>query len=282
MADPQFGLFASVSQLTDEELEEDRERGIELRKAPKKITGFADETMLYEKAIAEANRLSPDFVIMCGDMVNDRDDPAQLAELMRITEMLDDHIPIYWVAGNHDMGDTPTAESIAQYRERFGKDNYSFERNECSFIVLNSCVCFDPSNVPDEWENLVDFLKTALKKAQDRKADQIIVFMHHPLFVRDPDEEGNPILVVPRERRRVILDLLKAHQVRYVFAGHWHRNNYAYDGDLQMITSGPVGYPMGDDPNPSGCRVAKVLEDRIEHQYYGFDDMPEAVDMSEN
>ena len=84
-------------------------------------------------------------------------------------------------------------------------------------------------------------------------------------------------MVIPKERRRVLLELFKAHGVAAVFAGHWHRNNYASDGDLQMVTSGPVGYPLGDDP--SGLRVVKVFEDRIEHEYFGLDAIPEAIDL---
>ena len=78
MADPQFGFFAAISQLSPEQIDERRRRGLNVRLAPKKKTGFADETILYEQAIAHTNRLRPDFVVMCGDMTHDADDPDQL------------------------------------------------------------------------------------------------------------------------------------------------------------------------------------------------------------
>ena len=102
MADPQLGMFALFSGLTDDEIEERRRRGINARKAPAKITGFADETRLFTQAIEAANRLKPAFVVVCGDMTNDPDDEAQLAEVMRIGHLLDRNIPLHWRAGNPD------------------------------------------------------------------------------------------------------------------------------------------------------------------------------------
>jgi 3',5'-cyclic AMP phosphodiesterase CpdA len=277
MADPQFGMFAAFSELSEAEVRERRQRGLNVKLAPRRIAGFADETALYEKAIDGANRLRPDFVVMCGDMVNDHDDLAQLAELRRITAGLRPEIPMYWVAGNHDVGNDLTPTTLAQYRARFGDSYYAFSHRGSHFIVLDSNICFDPSGVPGEWERQLSFLEATLGQATKAGSRQIVAFMHHPLFVDDPDEEGDPpAIVIPRERRRVILELLKAHGTSAVFAGHWHRNNYARDGELEMVASGSVGYPLGDDP--SGFRVVHVLDDRLEHRYFGLDDLPQSVE----
>ena len=40
-----------------------------------------------------------------------------------------------------------------------------------------------------------------------------------------------------------------------------------------MVTTSAVGYPLGDDP--SGFRIVKVSQDKVEHQYCGLDHMPE-------
>jgi len=274
MADPQFGFFAAISQLSPEQIDERRRRGLNVRLAPKKKTGFADETILYEQAIAHANRLRPDFVVMCGDMTHDADDPDQLDELRRNTAKLDDTIPLYWVAGNHDVGNRPTSETLAQYRQRFGEDNYSFDHKGGHLVVLNSCVCFDPTDVPDEWESLIAFLKSDLHEAQANGTKNILVFVHHPLFLDSPDEPDG-YLVIPKTRRAVLLDILKSNNVSAVFAGHVHRNILGSDGALQMVTSGAVGYPLGDDP--SGFRVVKVLDGSIEHKYFGFGDVPNSL-----
>jgi predicted phosphodiesterase len=276
MADPQFGMFAFFSELTDEEIEERRSRQLFVRKAPKKITGFADESRLYTQAIEATNRMKPAFVAMCGDMVHDSSDQSQLDELFRITDMLDDDIPMYWVSGNHDVGEAPTSESLALYRERFGPDNFSFDHDGCHFTVINSSVCYNPKNVPDEWEGVVQFLKDDLGKARTGGCNNIILLVHYPLFLVDADEDDN-YFVIPRERRRVILDILHEHDASAVFAGHWHRNNYAEDGDLQMVVTGAIGYPLGADP--SGLRVVKVDGEAVTHKYYAMDDLPDSIDL---
>ena len=275
MTDPQFGMFASLSGMSESKILELRQTmGIKVRRSPK-ITGFADETELYEKAIAAANQLNPAFVMVSGDMVQDKDDLSQLAELRRVTGQLQSHIPIYWAAGNWDVGSSPTPETLAQYRERFGNDNYSFEYGGTSFIVLNSSVGFDDSNVPQEWERQVAFLTSSLRDAQTKGSNHIIVFVHHPLYAENPEEESS-WAVLPRDKRRVLLDLFEAHGVSAVFAGHCHWCHNLDHKGIQMVTSGPVGYPLGDDP--SRLRIVKVFQDRIEHQYYGFNDLPESVE----
>jgi hypothetical protein len=37
------------------------------------------------------------------------------------------------------------------------------------------------------------------------------------------------------------------------------------DDGFEMITSGPVGYPLGSDP--SGFRMVDVFADRVTHEY---------------
>lgn len=276
MADPQLGLFSFLSDLTDEEIEERRQRDIIVRKAPKKTMGFAEETRLFTIAIEAANRLKPAFVVVCGDMTNNSADEDQLAEVMRIGDLLNRDIPLYWVAGNHDAGNKPTEESLALYRKRFGRDNYSFDHAGSHFIVINSCVLFDPEHVPHEWVALVEFLRKDLQAARDSDCDDIVVFMHHPLFLSEANEEDGHF-VIPGKRRKVILDALREHRVSAVFAGHVHRNVEASDGTLQMITTGPIGYPFGDDP--SGLRVVKIYGDSVEHAYHDLEALPDSVEL---
>ena len=275
MCDPQFGLYARMSGSDEDYIAEMRSLRLIVRPAPK-ITGMAHETELYEKAIDAANRLSPEFVVVCGDMTQDWNDRSQLAELRRITAKLRPDIPVHWVAGNHDIGNDLNPQSLRIYRDRFGDDNYFFDCFGTRFVVLNSNVGFDPSKAPGEWESQLDFLEMALVGAEDRGSARTVVFTHHPLFLEHPDE-ADSLLVIPGERRRVLLDMLRAHGSWGMFSGHWHANNYASVGDFQMVTSAAVGYPFGDDP--SGLRIVKVFEDRIEHKYYGFDDVPDSVDM---
>jgi predicted phosphodiesterase len=74
-----------------------------------------------------------------------------------------------------------------------------------------------------------------------------------------------------------LLGLLRSAGAKAVFAGHWHRNNYSSYGDMQVVASGPVGYPLGDDP--SGYRIVKIHADRVDHDYYAFGTGPNKVEL---
>jgi 3',5'-cyclic AMP phosphodiesterase CpdA len=271
LADPQFGMYAQLSRMDDDEIARVEGMGLKLPYAPETY-GLDYETDRYCQAIAAANRLRPDFVVTCGDMCNNMVDPAdELAELKRITATLDPNIPMYWVAGNHDVTDEPTRESIANYRERFGPDCYSFDRKGSHFVVLNSTVWKEPINVPDELDAQIEFLRSDLQGARDAGADNIVLFTHHPPFLTHVDE-GDNWLVLPRERRRILVDMLKEYGVATVFCGHWHRNHTAFFGDLQVVVTAATGLPLGDDP--SGLRLVTVGPGGIMHRFYAFDEMP--------
>ena len=277
MSDPQFGMFARISGMEDERIQELNQRmGWKIRPAPK-TTGFAQESALYEKAIAAANRLNPAFVVISGDMTEDPSDPHQLAEVKRITAQLHPQIPVHWAPGNWDVGNTPTLETLERYRRNFGDDYYAFQYGGSSFIVLNSCVGFDDSQAPGDWDRQIGFLRTSLSEAQDRGSDHTVIFLHHPLFRQDPGEDDS-WAAIPGEKRRTILELIEGYGVSAVFSGHWHKCHYVDHKGVQMVTTGPVGYPLGDDP--SGFRIIKVSQDKIEHQYYGLDQVPELEELS--
>ena len=246
LADPQFGMYTN-----------DRD--------------FVQETANLEFAIANINRLRPAFVIICGDLINKAGDALQRNEYRRITAMLDPAIHLYAVAGNHDVGNEPTPASLADYREHFGPDYYSFQDGGIYGIVLDSSVIAAPGAVEYEAAAQEKWLVAELARAQRSGARHIVVFQHHPWFTDDADEP-DAYFNIPIETRQRYLAIFRDAEVRYVFAGHYHRNDYGTDGPLEMITSGPVGKPLGDDP--SGIRIVRVTVDGLEHRYYAFGQIP--------
>ena len=209
--------------------------------------------------------------MICGDLINKVGDPAQTAEYLRITANIDKAIPVYAAAGNHDVGNEPTPETLAYYRQHFGPDHYSFVQGSLYGIVLNSGVISAPAKVQNEATAQEAWLKAELGKARAGGARHIVVFQHHSWFLEKADEP-NQYFNISIEQRRAYLDLLKAAGVRYIFAGHYHRNSLGRDGDLEMITSGPVGQPLGTDP--SGIRIVTVKDSDLEHRYYTLGNIP--------
>jgi hypothetical protein len=51
---------------------------------------------------------------------------AQFEDFKAVFQGLDPEIPLICVCGNHDVGDQPTVESIAKYRNKYGDDFFSF------------------------------------------------------------------------------------------------------------------------------------------------------------
>ena len=86
-------------------------------------------------AVDKVNELKPDFVVICGDLVNHAND-SSYADFLRIKEGF--HMPCYLAAGNHDVGMTPNDTTLAYYRTTVGADYYHFLHKGYAFIVTNS------------------------------------------------------------------------------------------------------------------------------------------------
>ena len=250
LTDPQFGMF------TDN-------------------TNFTQETVNFEFAAATVNRLKPAFVIVTGDLVNKPGDLDQITEYRRILTKIDPAIPVYDVAGNHDVENVPTPESIAAYTNRFGPDYYTFRRGDFVGVVLNSSLIHSPQKAMANLEAQERWLVAELEKARAEKAKHIVVFQHHPWCLSSATET-NQYFNIPIERRARYFALFHKYGVNYSFCGHYHRNALARDGALEIVTTGPVGKPLGKDD--SGVRVVVVRDDRIDHRYYQFGQIPNRID----
>lgn len=264
MADCQLGAYATFSGMDEDDIADFDARGMKVEIVPK-VEGFEWDAERYRSAIEMANAIRPEFVVMGGDMIDNNADDAQVEELLRITGSLDSDIPMLWVPGNHDIADdtvVPSSASVSAYREVFGADFYGFDHGDVRFVVLNTVVIDHPENMMDELAEQMTFLEDEFSRADGRA--HTILLGHHPLFLEHPDEEDN-YWNLPMEQRGPILQLIRNHDVTAAFAGHWHRNSLAFDGDFEMVTTGPVGYPLGSDP--SGIRIVDVGPERVLHEY---------------
>ncbi|HLK68024.1 MAG TPA: metallophosphoesterase [Bryobacteraceae bacterium] len=246
MSDPQFGMYS-------------------------KNQGFEHETANFEFAVAAANRLKPAFVVVTGDLINQAGNADQAAEYHRIAAKLDPKIKLFNVPGNHDVENEPTSKSLDAYRKRFGADYYTFRIGDIAGFVLNSNLEKAPEKVPEEAAKMERWLESELAKARQEGVRHLIVFQHIPFFLADANEEDQ-YFNIPAATRHRYLELLHAYGVRQVFAGHYHRNAWGLDGDLEMVTTGPVGMPL--DGGKSGLRMVAVSATGITHTYHDFSDLP--------
>ena len=252
LSDPQFGMFTGNKD-------------------------FVQETANFEFAVASINRLKPAFVIITGDLVNKPGDAAQIAEFKRIVAKIDSSIPVHNVVGNHDIENVPTTATVNAFTNQFGPDHYTFRHGGLAGLVLNSIIIHSPQQTTNEFAAQQSWLRAELEHAKQDGARHIVVFQHHPWFLKtatEPDQYFN----IPAERRAPCLALFHEFGVKYVFSGHYHRNAVARDGDLEAVTTGPVGQPQGEDK--SGLRVVIVRDSGLEHRYYHFGEVPSRIDLS--
>jgi serine/threonine-protein phosphatase CPPED1 len=104
-----------------------------------------------------------------------------------------------------------------------------------------------------------------------------VIFQHHPWFLRDA-AENDQYFNIPKARRTAFLELFRQAGVKYLFSGHYHRNAIAHDGEIEAITTGPVGKPLGEAK--SGLRVVIVTDNGISHRYYDFGELPAQVSIN--
>jgi 3',5'-cyclic AMP phosphodiesterase CpdA len=252
MSDPQFGMFT-------------------------KDADFAQETLNFELALETMNRWRPAFVVVTGDLVNKPGDAAQIAEYHRIVARLHRSIPIYHVAGNHDVENEPTPAALDAYTAKFGRDYFSFRSISLAGVVLNSSLIHSPNGAPAQAEAQLDWLRAELPRLRSSGARHLVVFQHHPWFLARADE-ADQYFNIPIERRSLYLSLFREAGVRYLFSGHYHRNAVAEDAGFHMITTGPVGMPLGEGTQ-SGVRVVIVRDEDLTHRYYALGELPNRIEI---
>jgi 3',5'-cyclic AMP phosphodiesterase CpdA len=242
LSDPQFGMYT-------------------------KDQSFAQETANFEFAIANLNRLHPRFVVICGDLVNRTGSIAEIAEYKRVLQQLDPSIPVYNVVGNHDIGTIPTPKTLDVYHAAFGQDYYTFSQGDIFGIVLDSSLIQAPQKDEAAAQQQEVWLEETLAKAKANPKQSIVVFQHIPYFIHSPDEEDG-YFNMPKATRQKYLGLLQQAGVKYVFAGHYHRNAGGVDGPLTEVVTGAVGMPLGG--SLSGFRVVTVKGSKLSSTWLCF------------
>ncbi len=234
--------------------------------------GFARETQNLEAAIHAANRRHPAFIVVCGDLVNKPQDAAEIHGYLQAVHQLQPGIPLYNVAGNHDVSDHPTPALLEAYRKVFGRDWYSFRYRDLEGIVLDSQLISHGEQAPLAARRQKAWLLATLAQARRDHVRHIVVFQHIPWFLNTPGE-ADSYFNIPRRERPPYLKLFKESGVRYIFAGHYHRNARGQDQGVHMITSGPVGKPLGKDP--SGFTRVVVTAGGLKYTYVPLSSLSE-------
>lgn len=250
LSDPQFGMFTA-----------DR--------------SFDQETANFEFAVANINRLKPAFVVITGDLVNKAGDVAQIAEYRRVRAQIDTAIPVYDMPGNHDVENTPTPATVAAYNAAIGRDRYTFAYQDFRGVVLDSTLIHTPDKALGPAALQEAWLRMTLADAKATGARHIVIFQHHPWFLKSADEPDQ-YFNIPLVRRAPLLALFRQAGVSMLVSGHLHESAVAAFDGIPAITTAPTGMPLNGAH--SGMRLFVVKPDGITHRFFEFGELPGAID----
>jgi 3',5'-cyclic AMP phosphodiesterase CpdA len=178
----------------------------------------------------------PDLVVNSGDI--SFDGTTSRADLEFAKELHDAlPVPCRHLPGNHDIGDNPTAvgplpkqpateECRQNYLSVVGNDRWRFDEAGWCFIGLNSLIM--NTGIDSEAEQF-DWLTAELSRANGKP---VALFLHKPLFLNtpeDPEIESSAIRYVPQPRRKNLIEMFGAVDLRLVASGHVHqRRDFTY------------------------------------------------------
>ncbi len=182
--------------------------------------------------VHQLNRLAPDFVVHLGDITHPvPGSPAYEDSAGRFHRIYEDlECPLYLVAGNHDIGEkafpgdplpnrqargTVNDDTIAEYERHFQTQYYSFEHQDCLFVVMNGMIVNSGLACDDQQRQ---WLEDVLEANRGRR---VFMFSHYPLYLSragEPDHYD----ATDEPGRSWLLELLDRHGVEAYYAGHVH------------------------------------------------------------
>ena len=220
--------------------------------------GYEHDLKLFQLAVKQINDLNPDFVVICGDLVNTACD-SSYSDFQKIKNGF--KMPCYCAPGNHDEGNIPSDKALSYYRKTIGADYYEFQNKGCSFIVTNSALW--KSYVKDESEKHDVWFKEIIKKIS-LKSNPVFVIGHYPLYLKEPGEKEN-YFNIPLVKRSELLDLFIQNNVVAYISGHAHMtviNNYK---NIRLVSGETTCNNF--DNRPFGFRLWKVSSDTIKQHF---------------
>ncbi len=204
-------------------------------------THFEDEENLQRtrKAVELINNLPMPIrcVVHTGDITTDKIEDRQVMDvgLPTLQKLV---VPIHYVPGNHDILPERLTPTYRAYVERFGGLISQAEYDDVVFIFIYT----EPLRMRftvEGYRPLVQ-LEDCLKKS---KGKPVIVFHHAPSVESFYNNQFHRRW--SEDIRKEWTRLLNAYNVKAVIAGHFHRDEHHWLGDVPLYVSSPISWKWG-------------------------------------
>jgi len=224
-----------------------------IRPSDQEVDAYRSNALLVrrnEHIVDLCNRIDAAFVVHLGDIVH----PLPVEDTHRAAIDLAAGIydrleaPVYFVAGNHDVGDKPDAlvavptvveENYPVFESAWGPSFFSFDHGDGHFVVVDTQVL---NSALAREERQRRWIEEDLAGAAGKR---IFLFTHYPPFVRSPDENEH-YDNIGEPARSWLLGLLTLHDVEAVFSGHVHNFLYNRYRDTDLYVAPSTGFVRPD------------------------------------
>lgn len=174
-------------------------------------------------------------------------------------------IPFFHTIGNHDFSPVVYEPIVAskEFVSHFGPLDYSFNRGEVHFVVLNNVFNYGVTSY--NWgfsEEQINWLKSDLKHVTKEK--MLIVSVHVPVL---------PTSTI--ERKLDFLQAISGFSEVHILSGHWHANANYFDNNYNVyehLTGTASGLWWSSTINkcgaPNGYGVYEISGNKMNNWYY--------------
>ena len=233
------------------------------------------ERSKMERVAEAVNKMKPKprFLAICGNFTlsapGEKGHFPQIEAFKSSLRALDSDVAVICVCGSHDVGETPSEESVEAYRENFGEERFSFWVEGVHCLVLNSMYFRKVTDLTEFRKEQFDWLESNVLEAQVNPPVKMLIFQGSSCL---SDKNGD--LNGDCETEQQVISKLKEADVSAIFCGN--SNKSMKEGNIGVYSCSSLG--ICDNDAKPGLRVVRISRGEICQQFFTLDESPEELD----
>jgi 3',5'-cyclic AMP phosphodiesterase CpdA len=214
----------------------------------------------WRRACEAVNRMSPDAVIVSGDLcINGPDSDAEIAFAERALRRLD--APVFAIPGNHDVGDEPPGQEpdqiidsrrLERWRLVFGGDRFALDLGGWRVLGMNAQLLgsgLAEESGQDAW----------LDRELSQASQPIMLVLHKPLFLQSSDETEMTASSLNPEPRGRLLRRLRGSPTQVIVSGHLHCHRDVVRDGLRHVWAPSTAFRLHAHVDADAAAIVGIL-----------------------